>query len=112
MLVKSMKPSIVKFMAPSAGFRFWKGVGGGMHGQMVNIFFFTSTHIWKKINEWLGQIKLDFRFSSPPAPLKMPRPIVFYLDFFVVKSVYNVYIDQSKFKSYLPFVLKVAWCYL
>ena len=33
----------------------------------------------------LGQIKLDFRFSSPPAPLKMPRPIVFYLGFLLSK---------------------------
>ena len=54
----------------------------------------------------LGQIKLNFRFSSPPAPLKMPRPTVFYLGFFFVKSVNNAYINQSKFKSYLPFSIK------
>ena len=34
---------------------------------------------------YLGQIKLNFRFSSPPAPLKMPRPIVFYLGFLLSK---------------------------
>ena len=54
----------------------------------------------------LGQIKLVFRFSSPPAPTQNAPPHCFLFRFFVVKSVYNVYIDQSKFKSYLPFVLK------
>ena len=50
-------------------------------------------------NFYIGQIKLNFRFSSPPAPPKMPQPHCFLFKFFVVKSVYNVYITPVCIKS-------------
>ena len=52
---------------------------------LVTTLFYCYCHCYFTVIFQLGHINLNFRFSSPPAPLKMPRPIVFYLGFLLSK---------------------------